>query len=289
MNQDIKAVFLDVDGVVVGSKPGFNLPSPHPEVIAALNKIKQTGVIVSLCTGRPYLGVKSIVSQAKLGGVHVTDNGAVIIDVGKNDFVEKHVIDPILAAQVVTDYIKQGAYIEIYTTDDYYIQQDSVCDFTENHGKILQRKSTPVKSLADIITEQEVVKIMPIAKGDAEKREFDEVFITYANKLHLGWGTQPLYPQMQFGAITCQNISKQSGAKAMAKYLEIPLENTLGIGDGMSDWDFVKDCGYKATLADASPEVIKHVNSEPTDKSFVGSSTAENGILDIFRHYQLIN
>ena len=32
----IKAIILDVDGVIVGEKIGFNSPNPHPDVIEKL-------------------------------------------------------------------------------------------------------------------------------------------------------------------------------------------------------------------------------------------------------------
>ncbi len=37
----IKAMILDVDGVIVGEKKGFNFPWPHNDVMARLTKIKQ--------------------------------------------------------------------------------------------------------------------------------------------------------------------------------------------------------------------------------------------------------
>lgn len=35
--QDIKGIILDVDGVIVGEKIGFNSPNPNLEVIETLN------------------------------------------------------------------------------------------------------------------------------------------------------------------------------------------------------------------------------------------------------------
>ena len=35
----IQALILDVDGVIVGEKIGFNSPHPHPDVVSALKEI----------------------------------------------------------------------------------------------------------------------------------------------------------------------------------------------------------------------------------------------------------
>ena len=46
---NIKALILDIDGVIVGQKKGFNSPHPHESVILALKKIKKNGTSISLC------------------------------------------------------------------------------------------------------------------------------------------------------------------------------------------------------------------------------------------------
>jgi len=40
----IKAIILDVDGVIVGDKAGYNAPYPPPEVINKLKQIREKGV-----------------------------------------------------------------------------------------------------------------------------------------------------------------------------------------------------------------------------------------------------
>lgn len=54
MNSDIKAVALDVDGILVGFKGGLNFPMPCLEIVNALKTIKEGGVPAILCTGRPF-------------------------------------------------------------------------------------------------------------------------------------------------------------------------------------------------------------------------------------------
>jgi len=40
----IKAIILDVDGVIVGEKIGFNAPYPHLDVINKLKQIREKGI-----------------------------------------------------------------------------------------------------------------------------------------------------------------------------------------------------------------------------------------------------
>ena len=61
----IKGIILDIDGVIVGEKFGFNFPLPHPDVISALKKIKFNGIFISLCTAKPYFAVMDIIDIFK--------------------------------------------------------------------------------------------------------------------------------------------------------------------------------------------------------------------------------
>lgn len=87
---NIKGIILDIDGVIVGEKIGFNSPDPHPDVIKRLREIRKQGIFVSLCTGKPHFAIKSIIKAAELDNMHITDGGGVIIDPIDNIVVKKH-------------------------------------------------------------------------------------------------------------------------------------------------------------------------------------------------------
>ncbi len=44
----IKAIILDVDGVIIGEKIGYNSPHPHPDVVTALKKVREKGIAICL-------------------------------------------------------------------------------------------------------------------------------------------------------------------------------------------------------------------------------------------------
>ena len=87
---EIKALILDIDGVIIGEKIGFNSPSPHPEVIEALKKIKSMNIPISLCTAKPHFAIRDIIESAKLDNLHITDGGGVIIDPIDDVIVESY-------------------------------------------------------------------------------------------------------------------------------------------------------------------------------------------------------
>src|SRR3974390_2658127 len=107
----IRGVIIDVDGVIVGDKPGYNFPHPHPEVIAALRRIEERGIPISLCTAKPAFSIQAIIDAAGLRNPHITNGGAVIIDPIDHKVVAEHPIEKMLARTVTLFALEHNLYI----------------------------------------------------------------------------------------------------------------------------------------------------------------------------------
>src|SRR5579872_319015 len=119
----IKAIILDIDGVIVGQKADFNFPTPHKDVLKRLHEVRVREIPIALCTAKPSYAISDIVEGANLNNPHITDAGAVIIDPIDNVIIEKHVLDKDLATEVLQTCISNNVYVEFYTVTDYFIQQ----------------------------------------------------------------------------------------------------------------------------------------------------------------------
>jgi HAD superfamily hydrolase (TIGR01484 family) len=281
----IRAIILDVDGVIVGEKIGYNSPYPNEEVIKRLKAIKDKGIAVSLCTAKPYWAVSKIISDAGLHNLHITEGGAVIIDPLDDKILKTHVINAEEAAKVVNTYLEANAYTEIYTLDDYYIQKSQQNELTHKHEHILQRKPKIVDSLVKQISQTQIVKIMPVAKNEQDKDRLTQLFKPFEDHLTLSWGVHRVALPHQFGIITAKGISKQLAALEIATYERVSMEELLGVGDSASDWQFIKHCGYAATMANGAPELKKLITNKGSN-SYIGGHVDENGVLAIFDYFE---
>src|SRR5882672_10274025 len=97
----IKAIILDVDGVIIGEKIGYNSPHPHQDVVDVLKKVRENGIAVCLCTAKPYYSISEEIKGSNLHNPHISDAGAVIIDPIDNIIVEKHVLDKALVKDIL--------------------------------------------------------------------------------------------------------------------------------------------------------------------------------------------
>ncbi|MDP1722451.1 MAG: HAD family hydrolase [Candidatus Gottesmanbacteria bacterium] len=283
----IRGIILDVDGVIVGSKRGINNPMPHPDVIAALKHLRERGIPVSLCTGKGTFAIREIVEAAHLNNLHIGDGGAVVMDFFNNEVVEKHCVEKEAAKNILTILLSRGTYVEIYTVDGYHIAKNLVSDITTKHTEILGREPILTDSLFDIVATKDVVKIMPVAKNEKDKQDIIACLEKFGNSISLQWGLHPTALPFLFGLITAPGISKKSAAMTIAKHTGIPLEQTLGVGDGLTDWNFIRVCGFAGAMGNASEDLKKLVAARPEGTYYIGPGVDDNGVLDIFRKFKI--
>jgi len=281
----IKAIILDVDGVIVGDKIGLNSPWPHPDVIKTLKRVKSNGVTISLCTAKPHFSIDKIINDAGLDNTHITDGGGVIIDPIHKRVVKKNLIETQSAKDVIKMLIGEGVYTEFYTGGDYFIQGSQESEITKQHIHILQKKPKVVTSLAEEASLRKITKIIPIANDEQDKQRVAKLLESFEDRLKVSWGGHPVALPLQFGIVTALGISKRQGAIEISKSVDVPFEKMLAVGDSGSDWQFIELCKYGAAMDNASEELKKLVLSKGEANSFIGPSVDENGVIEILAHF----
>ena len=282
----IKAIILDVDGVIVGDKAGFNAPYPPPEVISKLKQIREKGVYVILCSAKPYYSVKKIVDDAHLNNIQTALAGAILVDPLSLEIIKKHAIDNGIVVDLIKQLSENNIYTEIYTAEKYYIQKDQKNEITKLHNFTLSFEPIMVDDLVNQVKNSEIVKILPVTKTDQEKKIVEQIFSKFKEKLVIGWSTHPAIKGYFFGNITASGISKKQSVLEIINLYKIKTEEILGVGDSLTDWDFIEVCGYVGAMGNAVDE-LKRLVSTKGSNGYIGKSVDENGILDIFKYFDL--
>ncbi|HEX9804961.1 MAG TPA: HAD family hydrolase [Candidatus Dojkabacteria bacterium] len=279
-----KAVILDVDGVITGSKRGYNSPNPHLDVINKLKELNASGIKVSLNTGKPAFGMEKIVRDCDLDNMHGADGGGQVFNPLNGKYLSINSIPTQDVLTIAEKLSENSCYFEIYTTDKYFVEESNQSDITEMHAEVIHREPELVSDILDTINNTKVVKLLAVAKSDEEREEIKKIIVGSNADVKLSWGTHPQTAPLQYGVTTRKGISKESGAREILEYSNIKFEETLGVGDSMHDWQFIEHCGFKATLANASDEMQQTVKSAG---GYIGPDIDENGILDILKYFGL--
>ena len=279
-----KVFILDVDGVLIGTTPGLNYPEPHPEIIDLLKKIKSNGHHVCLCTGKAMFGVRYIIEAANLNDPHITDSGALINNPLKDKTLSIKPIPSQILSRLIATLSENKIYYEMYTTDTYYVEQNSVCEKTTKHTQILQCEPQILKSFSEL-SGANIIKIFFIADDEVHRRKVDTIVEPFLQDCQLTWGPNPNALPSQYGWITQNGTSKGSATQAISDYLGIPLNDFVGAGDNISDWEFIRLCGVGIAMGNSSEELKKQVKTMPNGMGVIVRDVDVNGIIDVLQVY----
>lgn len=169
--------------------------------------------------------------------------------------LNKHILPSEVALRVASSLLEADVYTQIYTLDNYVIQSSQFGEFTNKHAMVIQSPPKQVESLKAALVDREVTKIMPIATDLIDKIRVDNIIRQFEPNVTVSWGVHPVILPLQFGIVTASGISKSIAASEILKSIGVSPEETLGVGDSTSDWQFIEPCVYGATAGNASEEL----------------------------------
>ncbi len=278
-----KAAILDVDGVILGHKQNINFPLPSYPVQRLLQSLSEQGIPVSLCSAKAYFAIKDIISACGIEGLHITDAGALLVDT-KNSLTYPNYIPTDAAKKILAQLFEKNIYTEFYASESYYAFPDQEKNMQIREGRINNLGHTP--TILNPMTESlpELTKIYTLPDSAEDVAFVKSLGISMQYKAALHWGNNPsLIPAAAF-FFTNKDATKETGAQKIAELTGISLSETLAIGDSTNDWSFMKLCGYKATLANGTPELKRTVLEA---SGYVSEkSVDDDGVVEIIEFFQ---
>lgn len=282
----IQALILDIDGVMVGEKIGFNSPYPNSDVIRRLSSIRGKGIPIILCTAKPHYSITPIIKSAQLANPHITFAGGIVIDPLQNTIVESHPLPKQTATDVIATCLRHNFYTEVYTLSAYYVLRSQRSTLTDIHTHILQQEPMLVDALEPIAKKEHIYKILPVVPNESGIDTVNNALAPYRNTIDIAWSIHPIASPHQFCNVAPAGVSKGQATLHVLSHLGIDPANTLSVGDSTSDWKFMELTGSIATLENGQ-DPLKKLVTQRGSSGFIGGHVDANGILDIFDHFEL--
>lgn len=282
----IKAIILDIDGVIIGSKKGVNFPHPSKKVQKVLKKIHDGGVPVSFITAKPTFSAAENIKTVGIDNPHIADNGGTLFNPIKNQIIHSTSI-PKKDILKLLSVLPAKTYVNLFSIKDYYLQKSLKNTFTSRYTKIVEVMPKLTIDLKKVAKNEDIPKINIVAFSDKEKDLLNGIVEKMDGNFSFRWTTHPFISPIRVIVISAKKASKHSGLEMLAKNLKIPTKNFLAVGDTLSDWDFIKVCGYRAAMANAEHDLKEKINkSDP--KQTIGGDVNRDGIIDIFKYFRLL-
>ena len=113
-----KSIFLDVDGTLVSGHATMN-----PKVVEAINRARQNGHYVFICTGRNKTGIKYELAKADFDGIIASAGSYIEID---NKVIHSVYFNKLLVDKISKVFDENNIYYNYECTDVTYMPKKMV-------------------------------------------------------------------------------------------------------------------------------------------------------------------
>jgi Cof subfamily protein (haloacid dehalogenase superfamily) len=272
----MKLFALDMDGTTLTSNNEIS-----PENIQAIKKAQKLGHKVMILSGRAPESINALLDQYDLHCPIGGSNGTAVIADGK--LLELTSLTS-LQSKIITDDIENEVVpFKLYTNKGTYVHREwaarleNVLDSgvipaeyyeDENFGKMTRIPDGAIifDDIETLLKDDELkIQKFFILVLDPDQRDrllettksIEGVYVTTSSPFNI--------------EIMSINGNKGNGLKVMAKYLNIPLKDTVAIGDQNNDIPMFKVAGFSIAMGNAKNE-IKRMSD------YITLTNDENGV-----------
>ena len=244
---NIQLVVADIDGTFLNSA---GLPSAG--ALEAVARLRERGIAFTLCSGRPDPGVRGFVEILAIDIPYMVSGGTAVNHPGQRQTIFQSQLTTAQVQAVLELGLSTGSNIILHTPRSISALCDQVFWETVCVGRWVDKHGW-----------QDVNRVSTVA----EALELPVIHINFFNQEHrllsLGSEVEDLPHDLQ----TCivfskleiidQNAGKGSALKFLAEYLQLPIENTLAIGDGLNDISMLQAAGIGIAMENSPLELIQ--------------------------------
>ena len=272
-----KVIFLDIDGTL--TEPGCN--EPPGSAVRAIEKAREQGHYVFLCTGRNYdmlspllkYGFDGVIASS---GGHIRCGEKTIYDCPMTEEQKKKAMD-ILE--------KKGIFRTVECMEGSYTDE-GFKDFLRSHegggnSELLRWREQIEKSLHILPMKeykgQPAYKIVVMSPTKEQLEEAEKELSS-----DFGFCIQEEERQGFFnGEIVNRQFDKGKAVERVCGYLGLPLQASIAVGDSMNDKEMLETAGLGICMANGSRE-LQNLADE------ICPSVKEDGIYQAFSKHRLI-
>ena len=265
----IKLVTIDIDGTLLNSERKVT-----PKVKAAIQKATKLGVNVVLATGRPTIGVMSLIKELGLDNNHgfmITYNGAMIQNAGTEEVLIQHPLpfEDYLDVELLSRKLGVHLHVQDYTT--MYTANRDLSPYTINEATLT---GIPVsyRAVSEMTPDIKIIKSMMIDHEDILDAAIKRIPQEYFDKYEMV-KSSPYYLE-----VLNKKATKGEAVKELAELLNIKQEEVMALGDNENDLSMIEYAGIGVAMGNAVESVKKAANE-------ITKTNDEHGVAHAFEQW----
>ncbi len=264
MTNDKKILFVDLDETLLTTDKRI-----CKENIEAITRMVAAGHIFAINTGRPYNAAVKLVADLNMGknSYILSFHGTSGYDCGSKKSICNNHLDTDEAIKLLKAIDNEGIHSQTFTIEGIYTTCDD--DVLVEYNKYTDEPITIVKDY-DELKGLSLNKVMAIDFNDHDRLDaFQKKYIDETSEYF-----NTFFSCMPYLEYTLKGADKGDGVRFLADYLNIPIENTIAVGDEGNDIPMIKAAGIGVCMVNGFSKV-KEIADYVTKKDNNNGGIAE--------------
>lgn len=261
----VKLVTIDVDGTILNRNRQIT-----DEVKAAIKQAKAKGVKIVVTTGRPYLGVVSLLKSLDLtepGDYVITYNGGMILAADSGVELKRTTLSYADYLRIESLATHLGISSHAVTANHLFTANRDVSPYTVEES-FVAKVPMSFRTKEEMQFEAAIIKVMLVGEADDLSRAINQI----PDDFKQDYTTVSSSPN--FFEILNSAASKGQGLEQLAAYLRLPITDTMAIGDAENDISMLEVAGVAVAMGNAEPAVVAVADYQTTSNDDHGVAVA---------------
>ena len=279
MNMKPKLIFIDIDGTLFDHAKDAIPESAKNAILSAKSK----GHKIFLSTGRPYADIDQEILNFPLDGMIVSCGAVVYVDnkpIYCKTYPQKELISLIQFMLDNNIGFSIDGIRKNYLTEEAFNCLSSLM-FKNNEDSELSRAMMAKNNCFPFedMKEEDLKEVVKISIFTKNKESCEKLFQRIPESL-VGFMYKNNHLDLYNGEISIKGITKATGLKQITSYLNIPIEDTIAIGDSLNDLDILQEAGLSICMGNGADECKKIAD-------FTTKHISDDGLAYALKHFNL--
>ena len=266
-----KLLVVDIDGTLLGRDGSISVENKE-----TLAKARDSGIMVSLSTGRVPRACLNIIKQLPLDGYHIFFDGALVSNHNQSEEVYVQPLNKLIARQAVEFARQNDIYLELYSATRYFVEWETWG--TDIHRQFFDLKPI-VTDFTELLNRERIIKAELVTSSPEEVAQARSFYLEFNGRLHFSWVRTPTYPGVDFINVVDPRVSKGEALAVLASHLGISMSEIMAVGDGTNDIPLLSSVGLAIAMDNAPDEVKAIAHYITLDVDHSGLAAAINRFL----------
>lgn len=263
-------IVSDFDGTLIATKQAV------PErVRAAIDKYVAAGGIFAVCTGRMLASILPQVRALGLKGLVAAYQGTVIADIESGELIRNGGFSVSEACEICRVLEERGESINVYADNVMYTTLPYDDKLLNVYEKITGITANNVSgTMSDFVRRNGLYcqKIVSVVMPDKKLLLYEYLLSAIGDKYEVTYSASVLVE------VSPKGDDKGEALKFLANHYNIPIKNTVAIGDNLNDLPMILAAGVGVAVENAVEEFKSHADD-------VCPSCDEGGVADVIEKY----